>query len=511
MSGGEDMSAPRKGVEVTEPPAHGLTKLGKHAGRALLWQAAEHGSDKVISLARLLILAAILTPDDFGLLAASLVALTIFTAVTELGMSQALIQRPSAEAVHYDTAWTFGVGRGLVVAGLVFVTAPWFAEFLNEPRAVPIISVLGLGPLLQSLQSIRVLDHMRNLRFGPLAILRVTSSLASALTAILLAPSFGVWALVAGVLVGPAIFSLFSYVIAPYRPRLRFDWLAGRALLSFGLWIFLSHLISTAASAVLTAMISRRLGSADLGLYFLAFKMTFSLIEVGQQVINNVAFPLYSRLQHDPKDVSRVFRSILVGVTVLLVPPFAILIVLAPALPDVLGVQWAGAILIVQIFCLAHIVGLFGDTVVPLLQGLGRPNQVTVLEAVQSAVMISAVFALTGLFGLVGAVSSWIVAFASSFVLSLIFVYRLVERPFEGIAGLLAAIAGVTAGGGLLGHLLYAMMPSATGAIIAGLLSVVAAWGGIWLIDKILGLGLPGCLAVVFPILAQSQDKGPNQ
>jgi PST family polysaccharide transporter len=501
------MSAPPKGVEVSDPPAQSLTKLGKHAGRAILWQATEHGSEKAISLARLLILAAILTPDDFGLLAASLVALTVFTALTELGMSQALIQRPSAEPIHYDTAWTFGVVRGLVVAGLTLSTAPLFAAFLGEPRAVPLICVLGFSPLLQSLQSIRVIDHLRTLRFGPLTMLRVTSSLLSALTAILLAPRFGVWALVAGVLVGPAIFSLFSYVIAPYRPRLRFDWAAGHSLLSFGFWIFLSHLISTIASAILTAMISRRLGSSDLGLYFLAFKLTFSLIEVGQQVIANVAFPLYARLQGRPEAVARVFRSILVGITVLMVPPFVILIVLAPAMPDVLGAQWAGAILVVQIFCLAHIVGLFGDTAVPLLQGLGRPNQVTMLEALQSAVMILAVFALTGPFGLIGAVSSWVVAFFSSFVLSLFFVCRLVERPFAGIAGLLFVIAAATAAGGFLGYLLHGLMPGATGAIAAGLISVVAVWSGLWLSDRTFSLGLLRCLAVISPDFARAKSR----
>jgi O-antigen/teichoic acid export membrane protein len=138
--------------------------IGNRAGSALLWQAAQHGSDKVINLARLLILAAILTPDDFGLLAVSLVALTVVTALTEFDMMQALIQRPRAEDIHYDSVWTFGVLRGLVVAGLIAVTAPWFAKFLKEPRAVDIIRVLGLIPLLQAFASIRVADLMRNLR-----------------------------------------------------------------------------------------------------------------------------------------------------------------------------------------------------------------------------------------------------------------------------------------------------------------------------------------------------------
>jgi hypothetical protein len=105
-----------------------LADVGQRAGSAMLWQAMLHGSEKLIDLARLLILAAILTPEDFGLLAVSLVAVTVFTGLTEMGVTLALIQRRSAEAVHYDTAWTFGVLRGLAVAVLVAAAAPWIVE-----------------------------------------------------------------------------------------------------------------------------------------------------------------------------------------------------------------------------------------------------------------------------------------------------------------------------------------------------------------------------------------------
>jgi PST family polysaccharide transporter/lipopolysaccharide exporter len=500
---------PQAAIDDHRPPeaSNRLADMGKRAGSAVLWQAAQHGSEKAINLARLLILAAILTPDDFGLLAVSLVALTVFTALTELGMTQALIQRPAAEDVHYDTVWTFGILRGVAVAVLVALAAPWFAEFLKEPRAVEVIRVLGLSPLLQSLASVRVADLMRNLRFAPITILRVSASLVSALTAVLLASRFGVWALVAGVIVGPTVFSLFSYLIAPYRPRLRFDWTAGRSLIQFGQWIFLSGLISMAGTTILSAIISRRLGTIDLGLYFLAYKLTFALVEVGQQIINNVAFPLYARLQDCPQDVSSVSRSILVATTILLVPPFLILIVLAPALPDIFGAKWAGAVLIVQIFCFAHLVGLFGDTAVPLLLGLGRPNLVSVLEVLQSSVMIIAVLTLTGPFALTGAVSSWVIAYFTSFLLAAVFVTRMVDKPFKPIADLLIAILLVTAAGGLLAGLLHLVMPSGGGAVAAGLISLAAVWGALWLVDSKWQLELRHCVAVMFPSLApQSKD-----
>jgi O-antigen/teichoic acid export membrane protein len=486
--------------------------MGKRAGLAMLWQAAQQGSEKVINLARLLILAAILTPDDFGLLAVSLVAVAVFTGLTEMGMIPALVQRASVDAVHYDTAWTFGVLRGLAVVALVALTAPWIAEFLKEPRAVDIIRVLGFSPLLQSLASIRVADLTRNLRFRSLTLLRLFASLVSALIAILLASSLGVWALVAGVLVGPLLFSLLSYFIAPYRPRLRLDWTAGRSLIQFGQWIFLTGLIVMAGTTILQAVISRRLGTVDLGLYFLATKLTFTLTDVGQQVIGNVAFPLYARLRGSPQDVARVFRSLLVAMGVLLLPPLAILIALAPAVPEILGIKWAGAAPLIQILSVAAMVCLFGDTAVPLLQGLGRPSRVSILEALQSSILILGALALTGPLGLMGAVSSWVLACAASFLMALVFVHRMIDRPYAGIVGLLLAILCATAAGGLLAYLLYGVMPSGAGAVAAGLISLAVVWGALWLIDGKWNFGFRPCIAVIFPRLAPNScgpiDRG---
>jgi PST family polysaccharide transporter/lipopolysaccharide exporter len=503
---GQDPTAPL-GDKTPQVSADHLADVGQRAGLAMIWQAMLHGSEKLIDLARLLILAAILTPEDFGLLAVSLVAVRVFAGLTEMGVTLALIQRRSAEAVHYDTAWTFGVLRGLVVAVLVAAAAPWIADFLREPRAVDIIRVLGLSPLLQSLASMGIADLTRNLRFRPLTILRLSGSLAGALIAVGLAPNFGVWALVAGALVGPSVFSLFSYVIAPYRPRLRLDWTAGRSLIRFGQWIFVTGLIAMAGHAVLQAVISRRLGTVDLGLYFLAFKLTFVLSDVGQQVISNVAFPLYARLQGSPHEVARVNRSILVAMSILLLPPFAILIALAPAVPEVLGAKWTGVAPLIQILSVAAMIGLYADTAVPLFQGLGRPSRVSILEAAQSSILILGVLALTGPFGLIGAVSSWVLALFASLLIALAFVSRLIRKPYEGITGLLAAIACATIAGGLLAYGLHGVLPGVAGAIAAGLISISAAWGGLWLSDGKWGLGLRVSITLLFPRLGV-EDPG---
>jgi lipopolysaccharide exporter len=100
------------------------------AGNAIVWQTIQYGGEKVIFLLRLIILAKLLTPDDFGLLAIASVAIDFLLRISNFGMIPALVQREDATEKHYDAAWTIGVLRALVITVIVFITAPVIADFL---------------------------------------------------------------------------------------------------------------------------------------------------------------------------------------------------------------------------------------------------------------------------------------------------------------------------------------------------------------------------------------------
>jgi len=469
----------------------------------MAWQAVQHGADKAIDLARLLILAAILTPEDFGLLAVSMIAVAFVTQMTEWGMLPALVQRQSVHAIHYETAWTFGVLRGVVVAAVIVPAAPWIADLFAEPRATDLIRALAFVPLINGLASIRIADLTRTLRFRQLAIVRLSGTATAALAAVALAPSLGAWALVIGALVGPGVSAAVSYGVAPWRPRLRFDPNAWRSLIHFGRWIFLTGAIVAVGNAVSQGVISRRLGTVDLGLYYLATKLVFSVSDVGQQVFSNVAFPMYARLQSSVADAARAYRSILIAMGVLLTPVFAIAFALAPALTEILGAKWAGTEPLIRVLCLAAIVGSYGDVAVPLLNGLGRPNRVSMLEALQSSLFILGILALIGPFGLTGATLAWLISVSASLVLALIFVFGLLAGPHDGLARPMSSVLIGSAAAGILAWSLFTMVPGAFGALIAGFVSLTAFWGGLWLCDGILSLNLRNSLSMVFQIIGR--------
>jgi O-antigen/teichoic acid export membrane protein len=359
------------------------SQLGQQAGSAIIWKSIQLAVVKGIFLARTLILARLLVPEDFGLLAISLVAVDFLMSVTNLGMIPALVQRRELDERHFNTAWTIGLGRAVLIAGLVFLAAPVVATLFAEPRATDLIRVVALRPVLEAAASIKVAELTRNLRFRALTFVYLPEALINTIVSIVLAPFFGVWALIAGALAGVTAQAIASYVLAPHRPRLVLDSAAARPLIRFGRWIFVAGLIAVAGRSMLQLVISRKLGAAELGLYFLAAKLAFIPAEISSEVIGAVAFPLYSRLQANARQAAKAFRAILVVMWASLLPICALIIVLAPSLVEnILGPRWEATVPLIRLLALVNVVGLLGETVVPIFKGMGQPSRLAILELV---------------------------------------------------------------------------------------------------------------------------------
>lgn len=418
------------------------------AASALKWKASQQLAVKLLFLVRTPILARLLAPDDFGLLAIGLVSLDILMRITDVGMVPALIQKEGAERRHYDAAWSVGVVRSSVVALCVFLAAPFIAAAFGEVRATPVIQVLGARPLLMSLASIGVAELTRALHFRKITILRLSDVGVDAALSIGLAPFLGVWALVIGSLAGPFVYTTLSYVLAPYRPRISLEKSATSSLIRFGRWIFLSGLVNLASNLVLQGVISRQLGTAELGIYYLAVKIAGTLSEVSYELVGSVAFPWFSRMQQDRRQARRMFQGLLRGMAVVLIPTGLMLAALAPSIvEDLLGPQWIGAEHVIRVMVVAMLFGAFGDAAVPVLRSLGRPNHVTALDAIRGTTLIVLVFEGADRFGLVGAAGAWIPATIITQLFVVLMIRRTFEAPFHGLLKLTAVILAISLAG----------------------------------------------------------------
>jgi O-antigen/teichoic acid export membrane protein len=478
-------------------------ELARNAGVALSWRSVQHVGVKLIYLARLLILARLLAPADFGLLAIAVVAVEFLMQLTNIGEIPALVQRADIERSHYDAAWTVGLLRAVGIGAIAVLAAPLIADVFSEPRAVNVIRALALRPVLQAAASIGVARLTRDLQFRTLAILWVVEALASTVVAVALASPLGVWALVAGALAGPAVFSLLSHVVAPHRPRLCFRRNAIVDLVRFGRWVFLTVLMTLAGRSVLQATISRQLGVVELGLYALAARLAFLPAEASAVVLGAVSFPLFSRLQSEAAKTAAAFRTLFSGLCAFVLPVVGLIVALAPSMIDeVLGEKWAGTVPIIRLLAGVSAVGLLGDTARPMFLGMGRPYVVTVLATVQSICVSILVWILAGPYGLVGAAFAWLPAVAASQIVCALFIHRYCPGCFAGLGGPLLAVLSAATAGSLAAFALNSTVGGLLGLVLAGLSGLTLAGGLLLAADRLFGLGLLASLEQVFPRVA---------
>ena len=473
------------------------------AGNAMVWKLVQMGGVKMIYLIRLLVLAILLVPADFGLVAIATAATGFLLSVTNFGLVPAVVQAESMDDAKYDAAWTFDMARSFLVATLTIVFAPMIANIFAEPLAVPIIQALALRPFLESLISIKMAALNRELSFRPLAYLKIVEAIANTVISVSLARSAGVWAIVFGSIGGTLCMVITSYILAPYRPRILFHWKAAHSLMNFGGWVFLTSLIAMAGSYGLRIAISRQLGAEGLGLYFIAVQLAYLPNEVANEAVGAVAFPLFARLQGNITQATRVFRALFSGLAAVIFPVCALIIVLAPTLThDILGPSWAGTEEVIRVLSLVVIIGTFGEVAVSVFKGFGQPYRITLLEVIQSSITISFVWVLTQRFGLVGSAMAWLPAVLFSQLLSIRFLQNILDHPLRGLQNSLIAILAASGLCFIVAVTTSYLIPGVLGLVTAAALGGGAAILLLWMADRRYKLGFANNFALAFPQFA---------
>jgi len=466
----------------------------------MVWNAIQLIGNKGIFLIRMLILARLLFPEDFGLFAIATSATGFLLSITNVGLIPALVQSQDVSEKKYAAAWTFDMTRSTIIASLTIIFAPLIANIFAEPLAVPIIQVLALRPVFESMISIKVTAFNRNLSFRPLTYLRIADATINTIISIGLANYIGVWALVYGALGGTVSMVIISYFLAPYRPRILFNWRAVQPLMNFGWWVLITSLVSMAGNYGLRIAISRQLGAEGLGLYFIAVQLAYLPSDFARDLVGSVAFPLFARLQKDVFQATRAFRALFSGLAAILYPVCALLIVLSPLLTRyILGPNWAGTGDVIRILTLVVMIGVFGEVAVTVFRGFGQLYRITLLEVIQSAVTISFVWVFTSRFGLVGSAMAWLPSILLSQLLSIYFIQNILDRPFEGLQKPLLAIFAATGLCIVVSMTAIQLIPGLLGLIIATALGFGFTAGLLWIADLRYSLGFGRNLALVFP------------
>lgn len=354
-------------------------------------------AQEIVALARLVVLARLLSPDDFGLAGIAILVLATIETLTQTGFDSALIQKKEEISGYLDTAWTIGVLRGIAVFIVLYLVAPYGAAFFGTPGATALIRVIALTVLARSFTSIGVVQFRRDIRFDKQFVWQFTGRLADLAVAVVAALVFeSALALVLALLAGDVARLVASYALDPYRPHLRIDWAKARELFSFGKWLLGLGIVAFLLTQGDNALVAKLVGTTLLGFYQLARRVSNVPATEIAHVISAVTFPAYSKIQDNIPKLREAYLMVLEVTALAAMPVAGFILVLAPDITALFfGAKWLPAVPAMQILAIWGALGAIAATTDPALIAVGRPRKLTKYQAIQLVTLAAIIYPAT--------------------------------------------------------------------------------------------------------------------
>lgn len=377
-------------------------------------------SGRAIDFVTVLVLARVLTPADFGLIALATTLISITDTILEAPLSQALTRLRVLERAHFDTAFTLGLLRGLAISVVVLIAAWPFAAFFHDPRLVGLVALLAVGPAARSLYSPAMVVFVRELRLGRAFAADICGKVVAASSAITLSYlGVGYWAIAASSVISAVLPTIISYFLAPYRPRLTLAKFADFS--SFLGWFSCSQIVSAINFQIDRVMLGSFVSKADLGRYTMAGDLavlpTQSLVGPAMQPV----MAAFSRIADDQERIRSAYLRAS-RFTMMLVLPICVGMSLAAdlAVSVLLGPQWSQTGVYLRWLALATALSAYIQPLSSLAMALNRPKVIFKFSLIELFVRSFLIAAGLYWFSLMGAVFARGVASVIMFIVALV-------------------------------------------------------------------------------------------
>lgn len=402
------------------------------------WIFASRIIQQVMAMARLIVLARILTPDDFGLLALVLLTISILNQFSMTGFDQALVQKKIDIEDYLNSAWTFGLIRGLVLYAVLFAGAPYAAAFFKSPDVTLLIRVVGIAVIISSLNNIGIIYFQKELDFKRQFFFTNLGTFANVTVAIVLACIYrSVWALVAGQFAGMVVRCCLSYLLHSYRPKLQLKWDKIADMWKYGKHIMAISMLSFFCIEGDDIFLGKMLGTHTLGLYRYAYKISNMMATEFANLIGRVTFPAFSKLQDNVEKLRAGYVKASQVVMLVIYPISGGLIILAyDLILVVFGSEWIEMASSVQILCLLGTVKC--NQGASVLHSMNRPDITKWIIAANFVLIASLIYPLTKAFGMPGTAASVTIPVFLLYPVQLYYVKKMIGHPIRDYVKLIS-------------------------------------------------------------------------
>jgi len=324
----------------------------------LFWSFFERIGQQGIQFIISIILARLLLPEQFGLIAMLLIFMAVAQSFIDSGFGSALIQKQDATSVDESSIFYFNIAVGVVAAGLLCLAAPWIAAFYKTPQLAPITRVLSLNLIINSFGLIQTSLMTKRVDFKKQMKVSMVAAGASGAIGITLAyMGFGVWSLVVQSLCSNIFRTIMLWLIYSWRPIWDFSVASLRGMFSYGSKLLFSGLIATIFDNIYLVVIGKMFSAADLGFYSRAKGLQRIPVNNITGAAGRVTFPVFSSVQDDKMRLKRGVRKALTTLAMVNFPMMIGLAILAKPLVHVLLTEkWLPCVPYLQLLC---VVGLF--------------------------------------------------------------------------------------------------------------------------------------------------------
>ena len=355
----------------------------------MVWRFGEKITAQLVSFVVSIVLARLLMPEDYGVVA----IVNVFIAIAEIfvtsGLGTSLIQKKDADEIDFSTVFWCNVILSVLLYAVVFAISPIVANFYNMPLLTPVLRVFGLRLPVSAINSIQNAFVSRNMDFKKFFFATLIGTVISAVVGIAMAyMGFGVWALIAQYLINAAIDTIVLFMTIQWCPRFRFSILRAKPLVSYGWKILATDLIGVVFNQLNSFIIGKKYSSSDLAYYTQGKKIPDLLNNNIGSTLCSVLFPAMS-LSVDKEEIKQIRRKSLKMLEYVLFPLMFGMIAIADRMIIVIMTEkWEFSVPYIRITCLSTIIGILGTTLIQEIKAIGKSDVTLKMEFIKKPIFL---------------------------------------------------------------------------------------------------------------------------
>ncbi len=406
--------------------------LKKQTASSMVWALIRQIGTMGISFISNIVLARLLSPDDFGCIGMLAIFIAISNTFVNGGFGSALIQKQNLTQKDYSTVFFFNIAISVLLYGVLFISAPAIAKFYNLPLLCAVLRVQGVVLIIDALCVVQGNKLKKELQFQKLSIIALSSAIISVGVAIWMAYNgFGVWALVYQQIAFSSMKFAIMWLWSRWRPSLVFSIDSFKSLFSFGSFVLLTSLISTFCNNIQGLLVGRYFNPATMGHYAQAKRLEDVAVSTVTTTVDQVSYPVLSKVNESKETMINATRKFSMVVAYVVFPMMTLLVLVArPIIILLYTAKWEASIPYFQILCLMGIPQCLQGITMNAIVATGKSKQSFYLTFFKRAVGVCIIVLGLKFFGLKGML--WGMVFSTSFayLVNAFFVSKYVEYRF---------------------------------------------------------------------------------